>query len=162
MKIIDKMCGKIGLLDEEDDGQDLEIEQKVKTMNSYDGSNNTDNGMSSGNVVNFHSNASRENVTAVNNVMKMKVMVIEPKKFDDAQQVANCLREKRPVVVNFEGTDAEDAKRIIDFISGTTYALNGEIQKVGQNVFLCAPSNVNVSFSEEEKKATADMPWLKK
>ena len=51
---------------------------------------------------------------------------------------------------------------LVDFISGTTYALNGEIKKVGHNVFLCAPSNVNVSYTEEEKKVSAEMPWLKK
>ena len=94
---------------------------------------------------------------------KMKVIVIEPKSFDDAQEVANCLREKRPVVINFDKTDAEAAKRIIDFISGTTYALNGEIKKVGRNVFLCAPSNVNVSYTEEDnKKGTTEMPWMKR
>ena len=113
------------------------------------------------NVVDFRSAASaRENNTVTN--MKMKVIVIEPKTFDDAQQVANNLREKKPVVINFEKTEADDAKRIIDFISGTTYALNGEIKKVGHNVFLCAPSNVNVSYTEEEKKVSAEMPWLKK
>ena len=61
-----------------------------------------------------------------------------------------------------EKTEAEDAKRIIDFISGTTYALNGEIKKVGHNVFLCAPSNVNVSYTEEERKVSTEMPWLNK
>ena len=112
------------------------------------------------NVVNFHPSTSsaRDNVTAY----KMKVIVIEPKSFDDAQQVANCLKEKRPVVINFENTDGEAAKRIIDFISGTTYALSGEIKKVGHNVFLCAPSNVNVSYTEEQKTVSTEMPWLKK
>ena len=109
----------------------------------------------------FQSAASARESSSVTN-MKMKVIVIEPKTFDDAQQVANNLREKKPVVINFEKTEADDAKRIIDFISGTTYALNGEIKKVGHNVFLCAPSNVNVSYTEEEKKVSAEMPWLKK
>ena len=98
------------------------------------------------------------NVTAY----KMKVVVIEPKSFDDAQQVANCLREKRPVVINFENTIEEDAKRITDFISGTIYALNGEIKKVSNNVFFCAPSNVNISYSEDKKSVSTEMPWLKK
>jgi cell division inhibitor SepF len=115
---------------------------------------------SSNNVVDFHSAASaRESAAAAT---KVKVVVIEPKSFDDAQQVANNLRERKPVVINFEHTEGEAAKRIIDFISGTTYALNGEIKKVGHNVFLCAPSNVNVSYTEEEKKVSAEMPWLKK
>ena len=120
------------------------------------------------NVVDF-SSAQSARESAQGNI-KLRVIVIEPKSFDDAQQVANCLREKRPVVINFENTDADAAKRIIDFISGTTYALNGEIKKVGRgeikkvgrNVFLCAPSNVNVTYTEEEKKVSAEMPWLKK
>lgn len=111
-------------------------------------------------VVDFQSaQSARENIV---NASKMKVIVIEPRNFDDAQQVANNLREKKPVVINFEKTEAADAKRIIDFISGTTYALNGEIKKVGHNVFLCAPSNVNVSYTEEERKVSSEMPWLKK
>ena len=120
--------------------------------------------MQSQNIVDFQPTAAAPTAGNVANManLKMKVILIEPKSFDDAQQVANCLKEKRPVVINFEHTDTEDAKRIIDFISGTTYALNGEIKKVGHNVFLCAPSNVNVTYTEEERKVSAEMPWLKK
>ena len=103
--------------------------------------------------------------TPIDNVVaayRMNVVVIEPQSFDDAQQVANCLREKRPVVINFENTIEEDAKRITDFISGTIYALNGEIKKVSNNVFFCAPSNVNISYSEDKKSVSTEMPWLKK
>ncbi len=112
------------------------------------------------NVVDFvsHNPKIQETVAA----FKMKVVIIEPKSFDDAQQVANCMREKRPVVVNFEKTEREVAKRILDFISGTTYALAGEINRVGNNVFLCAPSNVNVAYTEDDKKGSADMPWMGK
>jgi len=155
----------MGLMDPEDEKEELEeyFEEEEKKpsfmkqdeenrMNHYSESNN--------NVVDFHSAASaRESAAAAT---KVKVVVIEPKSFDDAQQVANNLRERKPVVINFEHTEGEAAKRIIDFISGTTYALNGEIKKVGHNVFLCAPSNVNVSYTEEEKKVSAEMPWLKK
>lgn len=93
---------------------------------------------------------------------KMKVVVIEPQSFDDVQQVANCLKEKRPVVINFEHTDAEVAHRIIDFISGTTYAIAGDIKKLGHNVFLCAPSNVSVSYTQDRGSIPTDMSWLKK
>lgn len=112
------------------------------------------------NVLDFTSaQTARDNASG--NV-KIKVIVIEPKTFDDAQQVANCLREKKPVVVNFEKTDSQEARRIVDFISGTTYALNGEIRKVGHDVFFCAPANVNVSYTEEQKKISTEMPWLSK
>ena len=164
MSIIDKVCGKMGLLDPEDDKLNLEDETLGRQPENNRDEEEERMGMgredSSRNVVDFHSAASaRENVV---NSLKMKVIVIEPKTFDDAQQVANNLREKKPVVINFEKTEAEDAKRIIDFISGTTYALNGEIKKVGHNVFLCAPSNVNVSYTEDERKVSTEMPWLKK
>ena len=81
---------------------------------------------------------------------------------DDAQTVANCLRDKIPVIINFENTSTEDAKRIIDFISGTTYALNGEIKKVSQNVFVCAPNNVTVTYTEDDKKNVECISWLNK
>ena len=92
----------------------------------------------------------------------MNVIVIEPKSFDDAQQVANNLREKKPVVLNFEHTEGESAKRILDFIGGTTYALNGEIKKVSKNVFLCAPHNVNIAYMEDSNRFSSSMPWMKK
>ncbi|SFT87719.1 cell division inhibitor SepF [Selenomonas sp. GACV-9] len=165
MSIIDKVCGKMGLMDPEEDkldfadeelGQKNEpkrepVEEETEMSHEKEGARN---------VVDFHSAASARENTVTN--YKMKVIVIEPQTFDDAQQVANNLREKKPVVINFEKTDAEAAKRIIDFISGTTYALNGEIKKVGHNVFLCAPSNVNVSYTEEDRRVSTEMPWLKK
>ena len=159
MGFIDKVCGKIGLIDPEDinDKRDSRDED-----DDFEESDEMERGESlASNVVNFQAAASN---AAMNNVAayKMKVVVIEPKSFDDAQQVANCLREKRPVVINFENTIEEDAKRITDFISGTIYALNGEIKKVSNNVFFCAPSNVNISYSEDKKSVSAEMPWLKK
>lgn len=167
MKIIDKVCGKIGLIDSDEEKKlEEEIEQEEQEVEEEDEEEVSKFERSEGqpevsarNVVDFTSAASaRENGSN----LRMKVIVIEPKTFDDAQQVANCLREKRPVVINFENTDGDDARRIIDFISGTTYALNGEIKKVGHNVFFCAPSNVNVTYTEEERKVSTEMPWLKK
>jgi cell division inhibitor SepF len=91
---------------------------------------------------------------------QMKVMVVEPFSFDDAQHVADHLRNRKPVVVNLENTEKEVAKRMIDFISGTTYAVNGTIQKIGHNIFLCAPNNVDVSYSSrEEGQDKSFLPW---
>ena len=101
--------------------------------------------------------------TPIDNVVaayRMNVVVIEPQSFDDAQQVAINLQKKKPVVLNFENTEKSVANRIIDFVSGTTYALNGDIKKISNNVILCAPSNVNVSYSEEEHRLGGDMSFL--
>lgn len=94
---------------------------------------------------------------------QMKVMVVEPFVFDDAQYVADHLKNRKPVVINLENTDKEVAKRMIDFISGTTYALGGTIQKIGNNIFLCAPNNVDVAYnSREESLERTILPWNSK
>lgn len=91
---------------------------------------------------------------------QIKVMVVEPFAFDDAQHVADHLKNRKPVVINLENTDKEVAKRMIDFISGTTYALGGTIQKIGNNIFLCAPNNVDVAYNtREESLERTILPW---
>lgn len=118
------------------------------------------------NVVDFNSAINQRDssmtMPRTNTLVKSKITTVRPTSFDDAQTVANCLRDKIPVIINFENTNTDDAKRIIDFISGTTYAINGVIRKVSQNVFVCAPSNVTVTYTEEEKKTNNDFSWITK
>ena len=80
----------------------------------------------------------------------MKMMIVEPETFDDSQSIADYLRERKPVVINFETTDQDVAKRIVDFVSGATYSLDGNIQKVGKDIFLCVPSNIKVDRNKHE------------
>lgn len=146
MKIVDKLRNKMG--------QNPESEEYIEEVeNTDDNTAPTATYQNPDNVVDFKNKAKTNN--------QLKVMVIEPVSFDDAQQVADHIRNHKPVVVNFENTNSDVAKRIIDFISGTTYALSGDIKKVGKNVFMCAPDNVSVNFSEELKKNTTStsMPW---
>lgn len=162
MSIIDKFCGKLGLMDEPDEKEDVKAHETAKKNNveEFKDFRQKKPAAQTGNVVNLHA-ASSGSATAT--AKAMKVMVVEPLSFDDAQYVADHLKNKKPVVVNFENTDADIAKRIIDFISGTTYALSGNIQKVGNHIFLCAPSNVDVDFTTgEDMNEKVVMPWLKK
>ena len=162
MGFMKKVCGKLGLTDssENDDLLEEELldeeEEQPKLASEVKSTHTAPRSAMPSNVVDIHSVA---NGTLRS---KMKVVGIEPQSFDDVQQVANCLKEKRPVVINFEHTDAEVAHRIIDFISGTTYAIAGDIKKLGHNVFLCAPSNVSVSYTQERGSIPTDMTWLKK
>lgn len=73
------------------------------------------------------------------------VIVTSPKVFENAQEIADHMREGRAVLANVENIDHEVARRIVDFVSGVAYALNGTIKKVGQGVFLCAPYGVEVT-----------------
>ncbi|USG67576.1 cell division protein SepF [Brevibacillus ruminantium] len=74
----------------------------------------------------------------------IRLILCEPRQYSDAQDIADNLRHRRPVVVNLQRVDKEQAKRIIDFLSGTVYALNGDIQKVGDYIFVCTPDHVDI------------------
>lgn len=80
----------------------------------------------------------------------MKMMIVEPETFDDSQSIADYLRERKPVVINFESTAPDISKRVVDFVSGATYSLDGNIQKVGTDIFLCVPSNITVDRSKHD------------
>ncbi len=73
-----------------------------------------------------------------------KMILLEPRAFSEAQQIADYIRSRNTVVVNLKRVTPEQAKRIIDFLSGTIYAVNGNIQKIGGGIFLCTPNNINI------------------
>ena len=163
MGFMKKFCGKLGISDAEDNEEMMEEFEDAEEKTQEPPSRET------GALKEATRSSAPSNVIDLQSAMnsgtlrsKMKVVVIEPKSFDDVQQVANHLKEKKPVVINFEHTDAQVAHRIIDFISGTTYAIAGDIKKLGHNVFLCAPSNVSVSYTQERGSISTDMSWLKK
>ena len=73
-----------------------------------------------------------------------RINTLRPKSFDEVQLAANSLRQQMPVILNFEDTDPADKKRFIDFISGSVEAINGDLYMVDDNVYVCAPKNVNL------------------
>lgn len=87
----------------------------------------------------------KANLVSLQGAKTVKVVVSEPTTFEDAQDLADSLKNRRQVVLNLNGTEADVARRIIDFLSGTTYALDGQTQKLGESIFLFAPSNVEIS-----------------
>lgn len=86
-----------------------------------------------------------------------KLVLLEPRAFSEAQQIADQLKNRNTVVVNLKRVTQEQAKRIIDFLSGTIYAIGGDIQKVGGGIFLCAPNNVNVQGKITEETEGKDI-----
>jgi cell division inhibitor SepF len=99
-----------------------------------------------------HQVGTRKGATVVNlhTQKQIKVVLCEAKTFDEAQTIADQLRSRRPVVVNLQGAPYETALRILDFISGTIYALSGRMEKLGQHVFLCAPDNIEIQGTISE------------
>jgi cell division inhibitor SepF len=86
----------------------------------------------------------------------VRVHLVVPRGFNDAQQVADKFKLGIPVILNLQGADAELAKRLIDFASGLTYALNGGMQRVADKVFLLTPRNVEVSAEERARLLDRD------
>ena len=86
-----------------------------------------------GNIVSIHSNKT------------FKVVVSEPVSFDEVQVLADHLKNRKQLILNFDNTPPEISQRIIDFISGTTYALEGHSQALGKSIFIFTPSNVEIA-----------------
>ena len=79
-----------------------------------------------------------------------KVVLCEPRTYNEAQEIADHVVNRRAVVINLERVDHIQAKRIVDFLSGTVYAVNGDIQKLGAQTFLCTPDNIEVTGTISE------------
>lgn len=94
---------------------------------------------------------SKEEFHEQNGIAGSKMMLLEPRAYSESQQIADYLKNRSAVVVNLKRVTPDQAKRIVDFLYGTIYAINGSIQKLGGGIFLCTPNNVNVEgkISEE-------------
>ncbi len=92
---------------------------------------------------------------------QVKVVVLEPVSFDDSQKIADYLNGSQPVVVNFEATDKVIMKRMTDFISGVVYALGGSMKKIGHNILVCAPKNVDINADDNIYDERGGQPWKK-
>ena len=99
-----------------------------------------------------------------------KMVLFEPRAYSESQQIADYLKKRNAVVVNLKRVTPDQAKRIVDFLSGTLYAINGGLQKLGSGIFLCTPNNVDVEGSitdenkdvknkKEEKEDDEEVDW---
>lgn len=82
-----------------------------------------------------------------------KMILLEPRAYSESQQIADHLKNRNSVVVNLKRVTSDQAKRIIDFLSGCIYAIGGTMQKVGVGIYLCTPKNVNVQGKITEDNA---------
>ena len=76
---------------------------------------------------------------------QLEIVVLQPRSFDDARSAADYLKMRRPVVVNLQGSQPDLARRIVDFASGVTYALDGHLLRVGEDIFLFTPAHVAIT-----------------
>ena len=86
-----------------------------------------------------------------------KMILLEPRAYSESQQIADHLKMRNTVLVNLKRVTSDQAKRIIDFLAGTIYAINGDLQKVGGGIFLCTPNNVNIQGKITDDKDGKDI-----
>lgn len=123
----DKLGRFFGISDDESDMLDEEYTDRHEADDTNDVPLNTIN---------------RNNVVSIKsgiNSAKSKIVLYEPRVYSDAKEVAQNLLNNKAVIINFSRMEDSSAKRIVDFITGTVYALNGEIQRIGDKIFLATP-----------------------
>lgn len=94
-----------------------------------------------------------------------KMILFEPRAYSESQQIANYLKNNNAVIVNLKRVTPDQAKRIIDFLSGTLYAIEGGLEKLGGGIFLCTPNNVPVEgkiTDDNQTKPTTKRPKQEK
>lgn len=150
-KLLNKMLNLVGWESEDEEEMDEVQGEEMEESDSAPGYLQSFTKRSQQNkVVNIHSNN------------QFKVVIMQPETFDDARDVCDHLKNKKPVVVNLENLNKETAQRVVDFLSGSIYGLDGEIQKVSAGIFLIAPSNVDIMGElGGEMKSKGNFPWMK-
>ncbi len=106
---------------------------------------------------------SKEEVAQQTSLSGNKVMLLEPRAYSESQQIADYLKSRTQVIVNMKRVTPDQAKRIIDFLSGTIYAIGGHLEKLGGGIFLATPNNVAIEGTySDDSKADKVRPSSKK
>ena len=110
----------------------------------------------------FQSSTNKNKIVNIHTSTQMKVVIYEPVDFEEAPNIVDNLKNRKPVIINLESLDQDLAKKIFDFLNGAVYALDGQIQKVSKGIFILAPNNIDISGNlKEELKNKGIFPWQK-
>ncbi|HLW59932.1 MAG TPA: cell division protein SepF [bacterium] len=99
--------------------------------------------------------APRAPVFSLHTQRTMEIVVLEPGAYDEAQTAADYLKTNRPIVINLRAADRDLGKRVVDFLSGVTYALDGHMQRVGDEIFLFTPRQVFITAEQAREEAVS-------
>lgn len=108
----------------------------------------------------FYTPSSKSRVVNIHANNSMKIEVYQPKAFEEAVEIVECLRGRKPVIVNLEAIQPELARKIFDFLSGALCAIDGKAEKISRGIFLMAPSNVEVNGKITSETAAEDSDFV--
>ena len=149
MSIVNKMLNLIGF-DTQDEYEDELIENSEFSNSQVFDDDETET----------FEGGKRNKVVKIHTTAQLKLVVMQPESFDDARDIANHLKNKKPVVMNLEFVEKDIARRIVDFLSGAVYAVDGNIQKVSNGIFIITPYNVGIMGDfKDELRNKGVFPW---
>ncbi len=155
--IMEKVWGMLGLpeRDEEEETEEKKKEKNIDVEDQEDEEYEEDDrkiwGRRSNKVVNMPQ------------TQQVKMVICQPTTFEQSESICNLLKEKKSIIVNLEYVNKDVARRIVDVVSGAVHALDGNLQKVSNSIFLVAPYNYDITneMAREEIKNKLSVSWLK-
>ncbi len=146
-------------LDDDFDELDYASEDEFNGKNDFKQNHKNSNALSNSNPFEFMNNNRTSNVVGMPGIANSssEVSLMEPRSFDEMPQAIQALRERKTVILNLTMMDPDQAQRAVDFVAGGTYAIDGHQERVGESIFLFAPSCVNVTSSFPEEPSPSNV-----
>ena len=154
--IMNKLWETLGMGAEREEDEDYENEMDYDYDEYEEDEENEGKGI-------FGNLGRKNKVVAMPQSQAIKMVISQPTTFEQSEEICESLKQKKSVIVNLEYVNKDVARRIVDFISGGVFALNGHIQKVSNSIFLVAPMNYEITneMAREEIKNKLSVSWLR-
>ena len=142
-------------LDDDFDDLDYATEDELNDISEFKQNQRNSNALANSNPFDFMNNNRSSKVVGMPGISNSssEVSLMEPRSFDEMPQAIQALRERKTVILNLTMMDPDQAQRAVDFVAGGTFAIDGHQERVGESIFLFAPSCVNVTSSSPEEAA---------
>ncbi len=162
MSLISKLKAVVAgdeYLDEDFDEFDYESQDELDNIHDFKQNQRNTNVLANANPFDFMNNKRSSKVVGMPGISNSssEVCLMEPRSFDEMPQAIQALRERKTVILNLTMMDPDQAQRAVDFIAGGTYAIDGHQERVGESIFLFAPSCVNVTSSSPEEASPSNV-----
>ena len=162
MSLISKLKAVVAgdeYLDDDFDELDYESDDELDSIHDFKQNQRNTNVLANANPFDFMNNKRSSKVVGMPGISNSssEVCLMEPRSFDEMPQAIQALRERKTVILNLTMMDPDQAQRAVDFIAGGTYAIDGHQERVGESIFLFAPSCVNVTSSSPEEASPSNM-----
>jgi len=146
-------------LDDDFDDFDYESDEELNNFKDFKQNQKNSNALANSNPFDFMNNNRSSKVVGMPGISNSssEVSLMEPRSFDEMPQAIQALRERKTVILNLTMMDPDQAQRAVDFVAGGTYAIDGHQERVGESIFLFAPSCVNVTSSSPEEASPSSM-----